>query len=107
MRFSGKISLLPSARRRLTIRFSKILMRKWWPPGRLGPSAQFTEGIRNNWLHDLIIQALEEYGDVLIDPLPQSVRERYDLPDLQTALEQVHLPDGRRLHGGRAASSGI
>ncbi len=92
MRFSGKIGLYMGQKTIDNPVFEDI-DEEMVATGRLSPIYRLTEGVRNNWLHDLIIQALEEYGDVLIDPLPQSVREQYDLPDLQTALEQVHLPD--------------
>jgi ATP-dependent DNA helicase RecG len=94
LRFSGKIGLYLGQKTIENPVFEEI-DEEMVATGRLAPIYRLTEGIRNNWLHDLIIQVLETYGDYLSDPLPDSVREAHDLLDLQTALEQVHLPDGQ------------
>ena len=93
MRFSGKIGLYMGQKTIESPVFEDV-DEDMVATGRLSPVYRLTEGIRNNWLHDLIVQVLETYGDYMVDPLPEALRAQYDLPDLQTALEQVHLPDG-------------
>ncbi|MCB0044649.1 MAG: ATP-dependent DNA helicase RecG [Caldilineaceae bacterium] len=94
LRFSGKIGLYLGQKTIENPVFEEI-DEEMVATGRLSPIYRLTEGVKNGWLHDLIIQALERYGDGLVDPLPPALRDEYDLPDLQTALEQVHLPDGQ------------
>ena len=61
--------------------------------GRLVPVYPLTEGVSLRYLRSIIYNALEAYGDRLVDTLPRQVTERYDLVDLQSALRNIHFPD--------------
>jgi ATP-dependent DNA helicase RecG len=61
--------------------------------GRLVPVYPLTEGISLRYLRSIIYNALEAYGDRLLDTLPREIVEQYDLVDLQSALRNIHFPD--------------
>jgi ATP-dependent DNA helicase RecG len=92
MRFSGKVGLY-LGQKTLDNPVFEDVDQEMVATGRLSPVYPLTEGVSNNWLRGLIKQALDEYSACLVDPLPDALRERYGLVDLQTAIYQVHLPD--------------
>lgn len=59
--------------------------------GRLVPVYPETEGVTSKFLRYLIKPVLE--GLEISDPLPASVRKRFGLLDLATAVHTVHYPD--------------
>jgi ATP-dependent DNA helicase RecG len=67
--------------------------------GRLVPIYPLTEGLKpgqvRRWLHTAIEGGPRRTGIVgeVPDPLPAAVRERHKLPDIASALRQVHFPD--------------
>jgi ATP-dependent DNA helicase RecG len=67
--------------------------------GRLVPIYRLTEGIKpgqmRRWLHTAIEGGPRRTAVVseVPEPLPRSVRERHRLPDIASALRQVHFPD--------------
>jgi ATP-dependent DNA helicase RecG len=46
----------------------------------------------NKKLRTLVKQALDEYLDLITDPLPDFIADEHDLPPLAQALRQVHFP---------------
>ena len=70
--------------------------------GRLVPIYPLTEGIKpgqmRRWLHTAIEGGARRTGVVgeVPDPLPAAIRERHALPDIASALRQVHFPDDER-----------
>lgn len=65
--------------------------------GRIVPIYALTEGLNLKFLRRAIYQALQDHLDNLADPLPEDLRKRYQLMDLQTALRQIHFPETREL----------
>lgn len=63
--------------------------------GRIAPVYPLTEGLTNKRLRGFVKQALDDYLDAVEDPLPDALRDAYDLPPLDEALAQVHFPDSR------------
>jgi ATP-dependent DNA helicase RecG len=67
--------------------------------GRLVPIYPLTEGIKpgqmRRWLHTAIEGGTRRTGLVseVPEPLSPAVRERHHLPDIASALRQVHFPD--------------
>ena len=67
--------------------------------GRLVPIYPLTEGIKpgqmRRWLHTAIEGGTTRTGLVseVPEPLPTAIRERHHLPDIASALRQVHFPD--------------
>ncbi|MBI4086765.1 ATP-dependent DNA helicase RecG [Candidatus Kaiserbacteria bacterium] len=59
----------------------------------LYPVYQETKGVTSKWFYHNI-QKLFRAGilDTLSDPLPPEMRERYNLPELKTALVWIHAP---------------
>jgi ATP-dependent DNA helicase RecG len=53
-----------------------------------------SRGITSLWFRHAIERALS-HGvlDALVDPIPDFVRKRYNLPDIQTALVWIHSPE--------------
>ncbi|MCB9161527.1 MAG: ATP-dependent DNA helicase RecG [Caldilineaceae bacterium] len=92
MRFSGKVGLY-MGQKTLDNPVFEDIDADMVATGRLSPVYPLTEGIAGKWLRDLIRTTLDTYSRFLADPLPDSIRAQYDLPDLATALEQVHMPD--------------
>lgn len=62
--------------------------------GRIVPIYPMTEGLFQSSLRKAVFGALERCAESVEDPLPLSVREQFDLADLDWCLEQIHFPDG-------------
>ncbi len=60
--------------------------------GRLVPVYPLTEGLSLRYLRSIIHTALEQYGPVLRDFLPDGIRTRYEMPALTAALWGIHFP---------------
>jgi len=51
------------------------------------------KGISSLWLHHAVKRCIEARAhEQFLDPLPEDMRERYNLPTLQTALIWIHRP---------------
>jgi len=61
--------------------------------GRLVPVYPLTEGLSARRLRTLVQPIVERWAPQLVDCLPPSLRERYDLVDVTTAIQQIHFPD--------------
>jgi ATP-dependent DNA helicase RecG len=61
--------------------------------GRLVPVYPLTEGIRAKWLRRFIKRTVDYWTKRVPDYLPQQIRESLELPNLETALTQIHFPD--------------
>ncbi len=92
MRFSGKVGLFMGHKTLENPVFEDI-DEEMVSTGRIAPVYRLTEGIQGNRMRGIVRTALTSYVDVLEDPLPESIRRQFDLPDLQSALRQVHVPD--------------
>ncbi len=92
LRFSGKVGLY-MGQKTLDNPVFEELDDERVATGRLSPVYRLTEGLNNNRLRNLIYDVLEGYVQFVPDPLPESIRQEYDLLDLPTALEQIHFPD--------------
>ena len=64
---------------------------------RLVPVYPLTQGIRARWLRRLMKRTVDYWSKRLPDHLPVSVRQEASLPDLETAILQIHFPDNKRL----------
>ncbi len=60
--------------------------------GRIVPIHPLTHGIYATGMRALVHRALPLVADALEDPLPAGVRRERDLPDLASALREVHFP---------------
>lgn len=61
--------------------------------GSLFPIYPETQGITSRWFYHAVNKILKANGHELInDPLPHELRERYHLPALSTALIWIHTP---------------
>jgi len=63
---------------------------------RIVPIYPLTEGLSPRVLRKHIRHVVETWADRLPDPLPASLRQRLDFPDLGQALRQIHFPDNAR-----------
>ncbi len=61
--------------------------------GRIVPVYPVVPGLNLRVLRRAIRHALDDFLERLADPIPPEIRQRYQLVDLQTALEQVHFPE--------------
>ncbi|MBI4791105.1 MAG: ATP-dependent DNA helicase RecG [Chloroflexi bacterium] len=59
---------------------------------RVVPIYPLTEGLTNRWVRRLIYSVVEFWAPRLTDPLPASLREKENLCDLSTALQEIHFP---------------
>jgi len=64
--------------------------------GRLVPVYPLTEGLSARRLRALIEAMVERWAPQIPDPLPDALRQKYELVDLPTALRQIHFPDDRQ-----------
>ncbi len=65
--------------------------------GRIVPIYALTEGLNLRFLRKAIYQALQDYLDSIIDPMPPAVIQQYGLMPLKDALRQIHFPESRAL----------
>ena len=65
--------------------------------GRIVPIYALTEGLNLRFLRKAIWQALQDHLDNIVDPMPEEIRKRYGLCDLQKALKQIHFPETQAL----------
>ncbi|MFN8444496.1 MAG: ATP-dependent DNA helicase RecG [Caldilineaceae bacterium] len=91
-RFSGKISLYMGQKTIDNPTFEDA-DKEMIATGRLAPIYPLTEGVTHKRLRNLIYQVLDEYSNFLNDPLPKALLEKNHLPDLASALWQIHFPD--------------
>jgi ATP-dependent DNA helicase RecG len=61
--------------------------------GRIVPVYPLTEGLAQKTMRRAVRSALADYLRLVKDPLPPKFRDKYDLPDLQWSLRQVHFPE--------------
>jgi ATP-dependent DNA helicase RecG len=60
---------------------------------RIVPVYPLTANVNQKWLRTLMHQVVTYWAPKLTDYLPEAIRQAADLPDLGTALLQVHFPD--------------
>lgn len=95
LRFSGKVGLYMGQKTLDNPVFEDIDDERV-ATGRLSPVYHLTEGLNHNRLRGLIYDALDDYAQLLTDPLPPALREEHDLLDLPTALWQMHFPENQQ-----------
>ena len=61
--------------------------------GRIIPVYPLTEGIVQNQLRKIIRGVLNTYLPLMVDDLPEDLRDRLDLIDLHEALLNIHFPE--------------
>lgn len=54
-----------------------------------------TQGLSTKSLTDLIKQAIDLYGDLVVELLPEALREKYQLMPHKLAIQQIHFPDSQ------------
>ncbi len=94
MRFSGRVGLYLGYKTLESPVFEDV-DEEMVSTGRISPIYRLTEGIQNYRMRSIVYTAVENYIDNIQDPLPLSVREKCDLPDLADALRQVHAPESQ------------
>ncbi len=60
---------------------------------RIIPVYRATEGLPSRQIGKVVAQVLEELPESLTDPIPESVRAKYQLCHIRYALSQIHFPD--------------
>jgi ATP-dependent DNA helicase RecG len=69
---------------------------------RIVPVYTLTQNVVQKWLRKLMHQVVTYWAPKLTDHLPETIRRAADLPDLGTALLQVHWPASQeKLHAAR------
>jgi ATP-dependent DNA helicase RecG len=59
----------------------------------LYPVYRETKGITSKWIYHTVLKCFEkDVLDTLIDPIPKEILEKYNLPELATALVWIHSP---------------
>jgi ATP-dependent DNA helicase RecG len=71
-----------------------------WSPdllhtGRLVPVYALTAGLQSRTVRRIMRDAIDQFITRLNDPMPRDLRNRHGLPDLRTAVTQMHYPDDR------------
>ncbi len=92
MRFSGKVGLY-MGQKTLDNPVFEDADGDMVATGRLAPVYRLTEGLSHKRVREIIRQTLDEFVHFMADPLPKAICDTYDLPDLITALQQIHFPD--------------
>lgn len=60
--------------------------------GRLVPVYRLTEGLNLRQLREIVHHAIEDFGYLLEDPIPQRIQKEYYLCDLRSAVSEIHFP---------------
>lgn len=94
LRFSGKVGLY-MGQKTLDNPLFEDADTDMIATGRLAPVYRLTEGLSQKRIRELIRQVLDELAHFMSDPLPPELRDDYDLPELATALQQMHFPDSQ------------
>ncbi|MFZ2886358.1 MAG: ATP-dependent DNA helicase RecG [Minisyncoccia bacterium] len=63
---------------------------------KLFPVYPESRGITSLWFYHALKRVFENGGHKMPDPIPDDVRDRYHLPDLERSLFAVHFPDELR-----------
>lgn len=63
--------------------------------GRLIPIYPETAGVSSKWLRSRLAPLIQNFLPTLQDWLPESLKKEYELPDLATALSQIHFPQNK------------
>ncbi len=63
--------------------------------GRLVPVYPLTAGVANRTVRRVMREALDRFGEQIVDPLPRETQERLDLVGLPWAVAQMHYPADR------------
>ncbi|MGA1133089.1 MAG: ATP-dependent DNA helicase RecG [Prochlorotrichaceae cyanobacterium] len=64
--------------------------------GRIVPVYSLTEGVSGDLVRRTVIAALPSV-QTMVDPLPESLRQTYELMDFRTAIAQIHFPESQVL----------
>ena len=65
--------------------------------GRLVPVYPETEGLSSRWLRFILRPLLAKFKKEVKDPLPDKIRNKFNLMPIGKALWQVHFPDSKSL----------
>ena len=65
--------------------------------GRIVPIYSLSENLNIKTLRKAIYNALQKYKDTIVNVIPDYLREKYQLMDKKTAVEQVHFPDNMEM----------
>ena len=60
--------------------------------GRIVPIYPLTQDLNQRAIRTIIKNALDRYSKHLVDKLPTALRKNHNLPDLRTALRNIHFP---------------
>ncbi len=60
---------------------------------RITPVYGLSEGVNQSLVRKAVASALEHYAHFLVDPLPATLKRRYELADLEWSIRQIHHPD--------------
>jgi ATP-dependent DNA helicase RecG len=66
--------------------------------GRIVPVYPGTEGLSQRAMRAIVARALEDHAAELREWLPEALRVRHGLPDLERAIRQAHFPDTQADH---------
>lgn len=91
MRFSGKVGLFMGNKTLENPSFEDV-DEEMVATGRMTPVYPLTEGVSNKKLRTLVKAVLDEYVDLIVDPLPDFIADEYQLLPLAQALRQAHFP---------------
>lgn len=61
--------------------------------GHIVPIYPLTKGLSNYRVQQIAKTAVSEWSRKVTDPVPETVRQRQQIPSLQKALKQIHIPD--------------
>jgi len=90
---AGKVSLFNRGRTMENPEWERVGTEDLTHTGRLVPVYPLTQGLSQRMLRRAAKEAVDRFVRFAKDPLPPALRARHRLPDLQTALRQMHYPD--------------
>lgn len=105
MRFSGKVGLFLGNKTLENPSFEDV-DEEMVATGRLTPVYPLTEGLSNKKLRTLVKVALDEYADLIVDPLPDSTADEHGPAACPSSTPDT-LPGQSRCLEGRVAPFGL
>ncbi len=73
---------------------------------RIVPVYRLTEGLSQKHLRNIMFGIIEDFIDEVIDPIPEDIIKRLNLPSLRESLKELHFPadsaDARLLNRGES-----
>jgi ATP-dependent DNA helicase RecG len=92
---AGKVGLFNRVKTMENPEWERLQSEELTHTGRLVPVYPLTQGISQRMLRRVAKEAVDRFAGLVKEPLPGDLRRRHKLPELKSALRQMHYPDSQ------------